>query len=609
MAISVVCGVVCHLVRGVGQVRVVREHRGLWPPRADQLHSELLVCRDIFGKLSERAGIYLLTVYCDRAKDDQCGLNGNDCRPFSSAGFAFRCPANCKSLIVLDERTVGNQTFNYQPFVVGGQEPGSSEPGIYRADSYLCQAAIHAGVVSDVTGGCGVVALRGAAPSFPSVTRNGLTSIAFPSTFPKSFSFVQFSSQVSCPKDPRWPLLAVTVTAIVLVSLFTTSPAVFYFSTFGILISHVGVVSDPPNLKTLPDLFSVFFSRLVPAAFVAYVLYLYAGRPLLQRVSAPSYQLSKTILYLTPAFIGALNNYTFATWIPIQRLTPHDLENEPGAKAALAIIIIILVVIVLSQAWYIRQAGLLVRYLKLYLTIGVILLILLPIPVLRLRIHHYILAMILMPGTSIPIRPSLIYQGLLLGLFINGVARWGFASLVETPEQLGEDPTTPGGWWGASYPNITNSSVTVRLDLDDRYRGNGNITFNLWEPERMEELGVDGISVLVNDVERWRGYLDEDRGETFIWRRKGRRGLGLTNHSIEAMEAMESIIEDGESDSDDGKDQPQDLFFRFAFLRGSTAGHYGPAGVWLRDGRWIPPKEEGSDEHDNEVMTGNLEIG
>jgi hypothetical protein len=374
---------------------------------------------------------------------------------------------------------------------------------------------------------------------------------------------------------------------------------VFFFSTFFILILHVGVVSDPPNLPTLTDLFSLLVSRLVPAAFIAYVLYLYCARPLLERVSSPGYQLSRTVLYLGPAFLGALNNYTFAIWIPLQRLTPHDLAEQPGAKAALAIVLTIVLTIILTQAWYIRLAGRMPHYLKIYLTMCAVLLGLLLLPGLRLRIHHYILAMLLMYGTAIPTRASLAYQGLLLGLFVNGVARWGFASIIETPAALGEDPIVPGGWWGATSPNITNSSV--RIDLNDvpqimhhKYRGNGNITIDLWEQERMAELGVDGVSVLVNDVERWRGYLDEDRQGKFMWHRHGHRGLELVPN-VGDFEVDRKVLQAAEYDADEDhdEDEPEDLFFRFAFLRGAEAGRYGGVGVWNKDGSWIlPPPEE-----------------
>ncbi|KAI9933228.1 hypothetical protein ASPWEDRAFT_114955 [Aspergillus wentii DTO 134E9] len=513
-----------------------------------------------------------------------CGLNGNDCRPFSASTMAFRCPANCRDTKLMEPHTVGNETYNYQGLVVGGPESESTSPAIYRADSFVCQAAIHSGAIKNTVGGCGVVKLEGAAHTFPSVKQNGILSAGFPSTFPKSFSFVNLSSsQATCPNDPRWTLLGVTIAALTLLWIFCKSPPVLFFSTFFILFSHVGLVSDPPTYTEFDDLLSSLLSRMLPAAFVAYVLYKFCAYPLLSPLASPNYQLTKTLLYLPPAFFGALNNYTFARLIPLQRLTPHDIQQQPGAKVALAFVIPIVISIILSQAWQIRQGGLMPRYLKIYCTMGLIILILLPLPGLRLRIHHYILAILLMPGTAFSTRPSLIYQGLLLGLFVNGVARWGFASIIETPAALGEEAPAAGshGWWGATYPNITDS-VEIALpswSSNETYHGNGNITFALWEHERMEKLGVDGVSVLVNDVERWRGYVDEDKRGEFTWHRHGHEGFGDND-----PDDFDSDLTDPDDD-----EEPEDVFFRFAFLKGAEAGQYGRAGVWLKDGAWIPP--------------------
>ncbi|CAL5865812.1 uncharacterized protein PFLUO_LOCUS18 [Penicillium psychrofluorescens] len=532
-----------------------------------------------------------------------CGLNGNNCRPFSSSTVAFRCPANCRDTKLLEPHIVGNQSYNYQGLVIGGPQLDNPDPAIYRADSFVCQAAIHAGAISNSVGGCGVTRLEGAAHSYPSVKQNGIKSVGFPSTFPKSFSFLKLSSsQATCPSDPRWPLLGVTIAAVGVLWLFCTSPPVLFFSTFFMVFCHTGLVADPPSYPFLTDLVSALLSRLLPASFVAYVLYKFCAAPLLQPITSPIYQLSKMFLYLPPVFFGALNNYTFARLIPLQRLTPKDIQEQPGAKLALALVIPTIIIIVLSQAWQIRQGGLMPRYLKIYCTMGLIILILLPLPGLRLRIHHYILAILLMPGTAFPTRPSLIYQGLLLGLFVNGVARWGFASIIETPAALGEPLSSSDGhnWW-STYPNITDASVKVSLSdfgTSNTYRGNGNISFALWEHERMASLAVDGISVLLNDVERYRGYLDEDTQGEFIWHRHGHHGLELQHGS-----RLAHRVSDGQQsvnpqsillNDDDSDDEPEGLFFRFAFLRGSEAGMYGPAGVWESDGEWhspSPPKK------------------
>jgi hypothetical protein len=500
-------------------------------------------------------GLYdlLSDLWIFRDWNNRCGLNGNDCRPFEGIAMAYRCPANCESLQVLEKRYVGDQKIQYSTFVVGGPSPNSSTP-VYRADSFVCQAAIHAGVISNARGGCGVFATTGSIDSYTGSTHHGIKSVCFPASFPKSFTFLSGVDEISCPRDSRWPLLVVTIIPLVLLYLFSTSPCVIFFSTFFVLFLHVALVSDPPTVGPTPTLISILFSRLVPASFIAYILYHTSTIPLLTNCTA---QVEKTGLYLGFCLIGALNNYTFAPLIPIQRLTPHDMA-QPGAKFALAMIVIFLISIAIGQIYQMRRSGLLPKYLRVYSLIFGSLVILLLLPGLRLRIHHYILAMVLIPGTGLQTRPSLIYQGLLLGLFINGVARWGFASIVQTPAMLGENPSSgPGSvdrWWGSYKPNVT---AVVAEDAR-------NITFN-WGPLPLE-LGIEGVSVLVNDVERWRAYVDDDLGdgwwestEGFTWKRKKRMS------------------------------EPD--FFRFAWMKGASTGLYTEPGTWGADGKWVGPDD------------------
>jgi hypothetical protein len=481
-----------------------------------------------------------------------CGLNGNNCRPFSSAHMAFRCPAECKDTHLLEERVVGNETLIYKGLVIGGPNPDDADSiPIYRADSFICQAAIHAGVVTNAAGGCGVATLVGSHTDFRSSNAHGIESTSFPATFPRSYTFQNLSSsQAQCPKDSRWGLFAVTAVTLVILSLFTTSPAVFFFSTFFIMMIHVGLVSDPPNGGNFYELISIFSSRVLPATFVIFVEYWVCAVPLLTGLTA---QFEKTILYLGFCFIGALNNYTFAPLIPIERLTPRDLR-QPGARAALGIIITCIIAIVVGQIHWIRVSGNMPKYLKIYITMVVSLLILLALPGLRLRIHHYILALLFMPGTAFKTRTGLIYQGLLLGLFINGVARWGFSSIIQTPAALGErgGGDGSGSWWGAKAPNVT---AIVAPDAS-------NITFN-WDG-LPEKLDIEGVSILINDVERWRGYKDEElyweQDEVTLPRRK--------------------------------RNEQEPEFFRFAWMKGSSTGVYSNVGVWDKDGLWHANPEE-----------------
>ena len=434
---------------------------------------------------------------------------------------------------ISNPRAVGDQEVVYNPFVVGGDTEDGSGPGLrYRGDSFICQAAVHAGVISNEQGGCGVVTLLGKQYSFPSSDRNGIQSMAFDSSFPRSFSFFPGYTDECGAVDLRWPLLAVTIIYTVILSIFVRSPAIFFPSVFTMLFFHVGLVSDPPNISDYPTLTSLIVERFLPAAFVAYVIYRFCVKPQLSGLTA---QFEKTILWLGGAWVGSLDNYTFDL-IPIQRLTPHDLKAQPGAQLALVIIVLTIFFIALGQIWYLRLEGRFRRYLAIYAIMGGFLLICVVIPDLHLRIHHYVLALLLLPGTRLQTRPSLLYQGLLVGLFINGAARWGFDSILQTSGALRGD-----GQLESLLPNITMPLI-----------GSSNITF-FWD---LPPPPFDGVSILVNDVERHRWYYGEGNA-SYTWDR---------HHH--------------------GEPEKEKQYFRFGYMSGSDVGDYTKAGVWDLDGSW-----------------------
>ena len=465
--------------------------------------------------------------------DNECGLNGNRCRPFDNATLAFRCPANCKSVQVLEPHGVGAQQINYQPYVIGGptlSEENSTVPQtVYRGDSFICQAAIHAGLVGNDKGGCGVALLAGEQTNFTSTKRHGIQSIAFDAAFPKSFTFMSgLSSQ--CVRDLRWPLLAVTCGFTTILSLCITSPPVLFASTFTMLFFHVGLVSDPPNHSDYASLTSLIIGRFLPAAFVAFVIYRYSVKP---QQTALTANIERTVLWLGGAWFGSLNNYTFYLIIPIQRLTPSDIQSQPGAKLALVLVVLLIFSIALGQVWYLRLEGLFRRYLVIYALFVAGLLLCVVLPPLSLRIHHYFLALLLLPGTRPQTRPGLLYQGILIGLFVNGVARWGFDSIMQTTSELrGPGPIDP------PLPNVTVPDVAM-----------SNITFTWRRPPRP----YDGLSVLVNDVERHRWY----------------HGEGSPVHTFYRPESNEMM---------------EKQYFRFGYMSGSETAKFTEAGIWGLDG-------------------------
>eukprot|EP00122_Pirum_gemmata_P018839 Pgem_evm1s17647 len=82
----------------------------------------------------------------------------------------------------------------------------------------------------------------------------------------------------------------------------------------------------------------------------------------------------------------------------------------------------------------IYKKGLMLKYLlgyafMLVIAYSLILLFNVYCPQLKFHFHHYTLALVLLPFTSFPTRISVVCQSVLLGVFINGVAAYGFDSL------------------------------------------------------------------------------------------------------------------------------------------------------------------------------------
>ncbi|KAK5111434.1 hypothetical protein LTR62_004886 [Meristemomyces frigidus] len=533
-----------------------------------------------------------LRLHCGAAyweEGNGCGLNGNRCRPFANETLAFRCPADCHKIQALNPHAVGDQEIVYRSLVVGGPPPDNSTSfprditlvnnAIYRSDSFICPAAIHAGFLSPTTGGCGVLKLTGEQSHFASSTRHGIESISFPSYFPQTFGFIP-GTHAQC-HDLRWPALGVSVAFTTLLSLFTLSPLVFFWSNFTILFFQTALASDPPNLTTYHDLLSLAFGRFLPAAFCGWVTYRYTVRRSLLGLTA---QVEKTVLWLGAAWVGALNNHTFDK-IPIQRLTPHDLRAQPGAIPALIAVVLTIFCIALGQAWAFRLEGRMPRYLAVYGILVSSILVMLALPGLNLRIHHYILALLLLPGTSFQNRPSLLYQGLLVGLFVNGIARWGFDSILQTPGEL-----LAGAQRGTLLPDVQVMGV-----------GAEKITFGLGklpQYDRKADVTFDGISVLVNDVERFRGYGDDDSdwgglegNLTWTWHRHHVHGHGNEDDVDNDLDDLrnsdiEVTVDDDNAVQIEARRRHLPEYFRFGYMSGSSVGDYSKAGVWDEDGLW-----------------------
>jgi hypothetical protein len=428
---------------------------------------------------------------------------------------------------------LGNQLFDHRIWVIGGAHNATGGEARYRADSYICGAALHAGIITDRSGGCGVLTLHPGEGSFVGSKAHGVQSLDSGSSFPLSFSVAE-TEEASSSRcyDMIWTPFAISVLFTVSVSMLTTSASVFFCTVYTIVFFQTALITDAPSFEDYGQVVQVAFGRFLPAAFVGFAIYKFCAKQTLGDLDA---QIEKTVLWVGGCWLGSVDNYTLDR-LPLSRLTPRDLA-EPGAIIVLLCVVGAIITAAGTQAWAFWKDGRFWKYVCIYGAMGFSIIVFVLIPGLNLRIHHYILALLLLPGTAIQTRPSLLFQGFLLGLFINGVARWGFASILETTRFLARE-----GQLGSDMPKFLGPIIT-------------NASHISFEFPSLSD-GWDGISVMVNDVQRVR--------------------LGRT--------PLQTVFEWTRM-------KAEDVYFRFAYVRegyvdGPLVGDYTAPGTWGANGTW-----------------------
>jgi hypothetical protein len=290
-------------------------------------------------------------------------------------------------------------------------------------------------LISNNKGGCFNVNLSGNFTGFVGSVAHGIASLDFPSVFPLSLNLSPNTDLKSCT-DIRWPVLAFDALAsFLLVAVLRPRPIVVFWGLLALGFWHIALFSDPRGAP--PDV-SAAFGAFLPALFVGYALWRLAARFVLPVFLARA-PLEAAVLLLGPFWVGVLSNDTFDL-IPITALIPRDIAQRPGGVIALVVICVVLLVIAINQVRVIRKTGWLPRYAAWYAAGGLVAMVLALLPGLQFRLHHYILAIGLFPATAFPTRLSLVYQGVLLGLFLNGIAAYGFDSILETAAQVRAPP-------------------------------------------------------------------------------------------------------------------------------------------------------------------------
>lgn len=437
--------------------------------------------------------------------NNSCGTDAELCEPFDRKEYMIRCPALCDvGGWLYSAVAVGDQRNKYRGYQIGGgsKEKDDNDSLIslpYRADSFPCSAAVHAGVISPIWGGCAKISMQGSQSKFPSADGKYKTgsSIGFDTFFPASFSFEDFKDGVATGcYDPRVPVVILNF-LFGLPILYLSSGVVGYWIITIVSYWTVTLALDPPLLidphepVSVEELLSVGFQRLLPLCFILYVLWKCA----IKRTFDNGSPLTKVLLWYPTFWSGVMNNITYDR-LPVDRLTFRDMKEQAGAATAVGSILATIVVAAIIQGYSLWKSGRLRKYMFLYSLIILSLFFLQSIPGLTLRVHHYILGILFVPGCATRGSSAYLFQGILIGLLISGIARWDFASIVETDlhllrDEAGASLKPPVFYFNPKEPH----SISWKLDL----KTNSTFTVN------NEDEKIDGYSLLMNDFQIYVG--------------------------------------------------------------------------------------------------------
>lgn len=250
--------------------------------------------------------------------------------------FVFKCPVRCSDdSHIWSYTAVGDYEAIYRPYVIGGGDHQNSDTwNNYRADSYVCAAAIHHGYMNNREGKIGRIVFEGPKSKFEgSEGGAGIDSLSFDSWFPQSFSFDDdFPNQhkLSGNHDFSLAVIWINIVLSVIFAYFTTDGLVLLgYDGPWILDSCIGLRSAVVKCKLFKsaNYFGADFDFLPPflAIYTIFLCYLVL-------------QCSRNACWIENTFvqnyfmgwrfwISAMENYTFKQ-LPINRLIVSDIRQQ-----------------------------------------------------------------------------------------------------------------------------------------------------------------------------------------------------------------------------------------------------------------------------------------
>ena len=430
-----------------------------------------------------------------------CGVDGEYCKPFKTDTWQpVRCPGRCAF-----------QGLSKVSNIIGS--------GPYRSDSWLCQAAIHRGVLSD-RGGCALYKMTGYSIKFDASTKNGVISNGSAFWFPSTFDIKKVEGSSFC-FDETFNFLMMFImfshcTWMYFMFPYYTNVKWRYIMSVFYGMLYLGLVDQRLN-KNFEYKLNRALNEVVVLLPILYIMYLINkdfafnidGQKMNHNNNLNGQYEEMTILddndnndnninielnnisingigndgddndkislirwrakyiyfpflQLLPFWLG-INIHLFVYFVPDFSITPDIVKLcQPFSFSCIRFIILIsfifIVVIFFVYAHYVEKT--LKQRLCLYF---VILLLFVFFQMFlgngyRFHLHHSFLGFILYLGVGLKRRSlvSLFFASFLLGLVINGVMNWGWDGSLW--DHVGVPFSGDGGGGGGSSSSSGHSS-------------------------------------------------------------------------------------------------------------------------------------------------------
>lgn len=345
---------------------------------------------------------------------EECGIYGLNCVPETQK---IQCPSYSLKK-VLSPVSLGKKEVLTDPWVIGTNE--------YRADSWVCAASIHSGLIGS-SGGCVKIEVFEFHANYTG-SKKQVSSASFDSWFPWSFKLQSCVDSKWCTEHPFIVVFLTWLIFCIFLFVFRPIMGVAHLSLlitgfFTIVLISDKTVFDPYTLERTLD-------KFFPALGLGTLAYFIFGKTF--EFSVVDYSIEWCILGAFPFFLATLFNL-FEEQLP-------SLGLEAGITWENGTIYLVVILAILLFIWIIRMGYLHRKQHQLHIMlISVFILCVCCIlsvflSGLSFHLHHYQVGLIGLSATYNLKRKSAFFMYFcFLGIYMHGASRWGLVSSWDAP--------------------------------------------------------------------------------------------------------------------------------------------------------------------------------